>query len=207
MKLSMRLNLRKSLLPLIAGFSIIYIFFDAPKAIAQVAEVPNPNSNGDFKSAFQRGNRGFYKIDKWLVVQPMGDGVENYALNCRYTPNGELRSRIIRGAIITAVFTGNPNLRRVDPPDPSNDAIVLDSDGSPWLRVKGSLEELAYPAKPASFDQLGDCYVRANLKYIAPINPDSLRSYAKEAYTTYCKEQPLYCRSSLRQWLALSQNL
>ncbi len=197
----MRLNLCKSSLLLMVAFSISSVFFEARTAIAQVADVPNPDSNGDFKSAFQRGNRGFYVISKWLVVQPMGSAIEDDALNCRYTPNGQIRSRIQRGAIVTAVFKGNPNLRSAEPPDPSNDAIAFDSDESPWLRVKGLQNELAYPAKPASFDQLGECYVRANLKYIAPINPDALMAYDRQ---TYCKEQPLYCQPKLLKWLSLS---
>jgi hypothetical protein len=196
----MRLNLQNLFLLLIIVSANSSILFGTHTAIAQVADVPNPASNGDFKSAFQRGNRGFYGISKWLVIQPMGSGGEDNALNCRYTPNGQIRSRIQRGAIITAVFKGNPNLRSAEPPDSSNDAIALDSDDSPWLRVKGLQNELAYPAKPASFDQLGECYVKANLKYIAPINPDSLMAYDTH---TYCKEQPLYCQPKLLKWLSL----
>jgi hypothetical protein len=200
----MRLKMRKQFLLLMTAIYLSSVLFEARTAIAQVADVPNPASNGDFKSAFQRGNRGFYVISKWLVIQPMGSGVEDYALNCRYTPNGQIRSRIQRGAIVTAVFKGNPNLRSAEPPDSSNDAIALDSDGSPWLRVKGLQNELAYPAKPASFDQLGECYVKANLKYIAPINPDSLMAYDTH---TYCKEQPLYCQPKLLKWLSLGHTL
>jgi len=196
----MRLNLRNLFLQLITASSISFVLLSPHPTIAQVAEVPNPDSSGDFRSAFQRGNRGFYTISKWLVVQPMGSGAENYDLNCRYTPNGQIRSRILRGAIVTAVFKGNPNLSRAEPPEPASDAIIIDSDGSPWLRVKGSQNELAYPAKPASFEQLGECYVRANLKYIAPINPDSLMAYDTQ---TYCKEQPLYCQPKHLKWLSL----
>jgi hypothetical protein len=200
----MRLNLRNLFLLLTTASTISSVLFSTDSAIAQVAEVPNPDSNGDFKSAFQRGNRGFYVISKWLVVQPMGSGVEDYALNCRYTPNGQIRSRIQRGAIVTAVFKGNPNLRSAEPPEPSSDAIALDSEGSSWLRIRGLQHELAYPVKPASFDQLGECYVRANLKYIAPINPDSLMAYGPN---TYCKEQPLYCQPKLLKWLSLGHTL
>ena len=180
----MRSNLHKPFLLLLLASMISSVFLGEDRAIA---EVPNPDSNGDFKSAFQRGNLGFYKINKWLVVQPMAASVDDYALNCRYKPNGQIRSRIQRGAIVTAVFNGTINLRRTDTPDSIYDAIVLGSDGSPWLRVKGLQDELAYPAKPASFEQLGQCYVRANLKYIAPINPDSLSSYARESQS-YRKE-------------------
>ncbi len=198
----MRANLQKLFLLLLVS-AISSIFVGEHKAIAQVADVPNPDSNGDFKSAFQRGNRGFYLIGKWLVVQPTGSAIGDYDLNCRYTPNGKIRSRIIRGAIITAVFQGKPNLLRDKPPDPANDAIVLDSNGYPWLRVKGLQNELAYPVKPTSFAQLGQCYVRANLKYIAPINPDSLSFFDKESQA-YCDKQSLYCRTLLLTWLSLA---
>jgi hypothetical protein len=196
----MRLNLRNLFLLLITASSISSVMLSPHAAIAQVADVPNPDSNGDFRSAFQRGNRGFYVISKWLVVQPMGASAEDYGLNCRYKPNGQIRSRILRGAIVTAVFKGTPNLHRAESPESYSDAIALDSDGSPWLRVKGLQNELAYPVKPASFDQLGECYVRANLKYIAPINPDSLMAYDTH---TYCKDQPLYCQPKLLKWLSL----
>lgn len=43
--------------------------------------------------------------------------------------------------------------------------------------MKGLRDELAYPVRPLTFDDLGECYVRANLKYIAPINPDAINSY------------------------------
>jgi hypothetical protein len=168
----MKLNLDKSSILLIAIITSLFIF--EGKAIAQAAEVPNPDLNGDFRTAFQQGNRGYYRIEKWLVVQPMTSG--DYELNCRYTPNGQLRSRILRGAILTAVFHGTANKRSANLPDPATDAIAFDSDGSPWLRVKGSQNELAYPVRPLTFDDLGECYVRANLKYIAPINPDAIAS-------------------------------
>ena len=83
----MKLNLDKPSMLLIAIITSIFIF--EGKAIAQAAEVPNPDINGDFHTAFQQGNRGYYSIEKWLVVQPMRSG--DYDLNCRYTPNGQLR--------------------------------------------------------------------------------------------------------------------
>jgi hypothetical protein len=166
----MKLNLDKPSILLIAIITSLFIF--EGKAIAQAAEVPNPDINGDFRTAFQQGNRGYYSIEKWLVVQPMTSG--DYELNCRYTPNGQIRSRILRGAILTAVFHGAANKRSPNLPDPATDAIAFDSDGLPWLRVKGLRDELAYPFRPLTFDDLGECYVRANLKYIAPINPDAI---------------------------------
>ena len=173
----MNVNLKslKSFLLWVTVLSVSSLYFDNTKAIAQSTDVPNPDKNGDFKTAFQQGNRGFYTIDKWLVVQPTNLETQDYFLNCRFTPNGEVRrSRISRGAIITAVFKGDQNPHNPNRPDPSDDAIAFDSNGLPWLRVKGLRDELAYPVRPLTFEQLGECYVRANLKYVAPINPDSI---------------------------------
>ena len=186
-------------LPILLVAIICSLFIFEGKAIAQAADVPNSDMNGDFRTAFQLGNRGYYSIEKWLVVQPMTSG--DYDLNCRYTPNGQLRSRILRGAILTAVFQGNkrqPNL-----PNPADDAIAFDSDGLPWLRVKGLRDELAYPVRPLTFDELGECYVRANLKYIAPINPDAINSYYQKTSGVYCVSKSLFCSSIISRSLSL----
>ena len=171
------------------------------KAIAQAADVPNPNMNGEFRRAFQQGNRGYYKIEKWLVVQPATSG--DYDLNCRYTPNGQVRSRISRGAILTAVFHDTGNNRSANLPDPATEAIAFDTDGLSWLRVKGLRDELAYPVRPLTFDDLGECYVRANLKYIAPINPDAINSYYQKTSSSYCASKSLYCLSIISRTLSL----
>ena len=71
-------------------------------------------------------------------------------------------------------FKGDQNPHKPNRLDPSDDAIAFDSNGLHWLRVKGLRDELAYPVCPLTFEQLGECYVRANLKYVAPINPDSI---------------------------------
>ncbi len=153
----------------------LHIFAD--KAIAQAADVPKTNNNGDFSSIFVQGNRGYYAVQKWLVIQSSKSEVNDDSLNCRYTPNGKIRSRIQRGAILTAVFDKTANSRTPNRPSAAADAIVLDGNGSPWLRVLGTNKELAYPVRPLTFADLGECYVRANLKYIAPINPDAINFY------------------------------
>ena len=202
----MNVNLKsvKSFLLWMIILSVSPLYFDNAKAIAQAAGVPNPDQNGDFKTAFQQGNRGFYTISKWLVVQPSNSETRDYSLNCRYTPNGEVvRSRIERGAIMTAVFKGDQNSRKPNRPDPADDAIAFDNDGLPWLRVKGLQDELAYPVRPLTFEQLGECYVRANLKYIAPINPDSMDSYPEKKAYAYCTHSSLACMRSIQRWLSL----
>jgi hypothetical protein len=196
----MNVNLKslKSFILWVILLSVSPLYFDNAKAIAQAGEVPNPDQNGDFRTAFQQGNRGFYTIDKWLVVQPSNSETRIAYLNCRFTPNGKARSQIARGAIMTAVFKGNQNPRKPNRPDPDDDAIAFDSNGSPWLRVKGLRDELTspLPVRPLT-NELGECYVRANLKYIAPINPDSINA------CTYYRPEDLACNRYLQQWLAL----
>ena len=197
----MNLNLYKPSILLIAVISSLFVL--EGKAIAQEADVPKPNGNGDFNSIFLQGNRGFYAVQKWLIIQSVESEANGGTVNCRYTPNGEIRSRIQRGAILTAVFNQTANGRVPNPHTSADDAIVLDSSGSPWLRVIGTREELAYPVKPLIFYDLGECYVRANLEYIAPINPDAINSYYQKTSGSYCVSKSLYCLSIISRTLSL----
>jgi hypothetical protein len=198
---SIKLNLYTLPILLVTIIFSLLIFKD--KAIAQAADVPKPNGNGDFSSIFLQGNRGYYAVQKWLIIQSVESEANGDTVNCRYTPNGEIRSRIQRGAILTAVFNQTANGRVPNPHTSADDAIVLDSSGSPWLRVIGTREELAYPVKPLIFYDLGECYVRANLKYIAPINPDAINFYDQKISLSYCTSKPLYCLPSISRWLSL----
>ncbi|MEL7037301.1 MAG: hypothetical protein AAFO04_17005 [Cyanobacteria bacterium J06592_8] len=127
--------------------TIIGILLTTSAGIAQIAEVPSPNADGDFMSAKVLGNRGYYNNQIWLVV-------DLEYLNCRYTPGGEVKTRLITGATMTAIF----------PQEGREDAIVI-RNGKPWLRVRSLNPNL-------SRIDSGVCYVRANKKYIFPINND-----------------------------------
>jgi hypothetical protein len=190
-------------LPILLAAIIFSVLNFEDKAIAQAADVPKPKLNGDFNSIFLQGNRGFYAVEKWLVIQSVESEVKGEILNCRYTPNGEIRSQIQRGAILTAVFNKTDKGRVPTPHTASDDAIVLDSNGSSWLRVIGTRDELAYPVRPLTSDGLGECYVRANLKYIAPINPDAINFYYPKTSLSYCVGSPFYCSLIISQWLSL----
>lgn len=158
-------------LPVALATSILLLNIPS-QALAQVAEVPRPDSNGDFTTAFVQGNLGYYANKQWLVVAQSGDPRDGF-LNCRYAPNGEIRSRVPSGAIVEAVFLGEfgePNPPRMLELNPANDAIILE-DGAPWLRVRGT-SGLFYPARAGDWESLGECYVRANWQYIAPVNND-----------------------------------
>jgi len=117
--------------------------------LAQEAAVPRPNNNGDFMTARVRGVAGYYNNHKWLVT----DLMDRVPLNCRRTPNGEVQARLKSGATLTAIFSSRGN----------RDAITM-NNGKPWLRVRS--------VNPFHDRDSGICYVRANVKYIAPINED-----------------------------------
>lgn len=137
----------------ILGFAIATLasLSVSPVGLAQMASVPAPDAAGNFTTALQPGNRGnVYPTRKWLVIDP-----DPTYLNCRARPNGEVRSRIAPGAVLTAVFDAN-----------GGDAIVFVAD-EPWLRVSG--------IDPLMVGVPGVCYVRANIRYIAPINEDAIQ--------------------------------
>lgn len=159
------INLQTFIVGLAASVSLLV---GTRAASAQVSEVPAPDSEGDFNTAIVRGNRGFYVNQRWVVVP----GTRRDALNCRYTPNGEIRSQIIPGAILTAQFGGPVNLDGGQSPNTENDAIEM-YQGSPWLKITGVADTLLYPADRTNVDSLGPCYVRANLRYITPLNNEA----------------------------------
>lgn len=117
-------------------------------AYAQAAQVPRPDKNGDFLTTQMQGNRGTYQIEKWSVVNLDPNG-----LNCR-TPanrtimNGPIAARFSYGSVLEAALEPG-----------STNAIVIADNKRAWLQVRSDRTE-------------GTCFVRANAKYIAPINPD-----------------------------------
>ncbi|WP_039896339.1 hypothetical protein [Lyngbya sp. PCC 8106] len=130
--------------------SMTGIFFNVTSGMAQISEVPEPNNNGDFMTAKVMGNRGYYNNRIWLVVDP-----EN--LNCRDTPGGKIKTQLTTGATMTAIFSQEGR----------EDAIVM-RNSKPWLRVRS--------VNPNFNTDSGTCYVRANIKYVFPINNDYLKS-------------------------------
>ena len=140
----------------------------ASAAMAQYGGVPIADRQGDYATAILQGNLGYYGNAKWLIL-------DDEFLNCRVSPNGAVRSQILAGAIVTAVFGGSINQSRVTEVTPDMDAIVFEN-GSPWLRIQGTAAGLAFPPEARSTSQPfqpGECYVRANRRYIAPINVDA----------------------------------
>ena len=142
-------------------------------AIAQVAEVPKPDSNGDFTSAILGGNVGnYYPNSQWLVMPQTDTGV----LNCRESPNGPVVSRIVSGAIVQAIFDDPlQSGGRGTPLNTAADAIDL-SAGKPWLHIANT-GYLFLPSAEGNRSQTQSCYIRANLQYIAPINEEANISF------------------------------
>ncbi len=122
-------------------------------ALAQMAEVPRPNGRGDFITARVLGNRGTYLQRQWVVVDADPNG-----LNCRDSSNRAL-VRLSYGAIIDSVPRGG-----------KSDAIRT-WGGQPWLEVRVQLFDVH--KRLAERRDSYTCFVRANTRYIAPINPDT----------------------------------
>lgn len=144
-----------------------------PAAQAQYGSIPTPNSQGDYESAFMLGNLGYYGNEKWLIL-------DTDMLNCRWSPDGDVRSQILPGAIVTAIFKLPASPKRLTEVTPEMDAIVLSpTTNNPWLHIKGTATGLAVPPFPNAPWQTkrphkpGECYIRANRRYIAPINVDA----------------------------------
>lgn len=140
-----------ALITTVAPIAVLTTGLSALPAQAQVAEVPTASQKGDFTTAKVLGNRGYFQNTKWLVVD------SDRGLNCRTTPNGAVKSVLMPGSVVTAVFSSQ-----------GQDAVVF-SQGLPWLKVNPQVPEYASGTP-------GVCYVRANIRYIAPISQDFVRN-------------------------------
>ncbi|MBL1177810.1 hypothetical protein [Pantanalinema sp. GBBB05] len=140
-----------AIINIVAPMTVLATGLSALPAQAQVAEVPTASQKGDFATARVLGNRGYFQNTKWLIVET------DRGLNCRTTPNGAVKSVLMPGSIVTAVFSS-----------PSQDAVVF-SQGNPWLRVNPLVPDYGSGTP-------GVCYVRANIRYIAPISQDFVRN-------------------------------
>ncbi|MEO0867644.1 MAG: hypothetical protein AAFY17_04180 [Cyanobacteria bacterium J06642_11] len=131
--------------------SLFLLCVGATVAQAQMADVPRFDANGDFLSARVQGNRGTYPHRQWLVIEPDASG-----LNCR-NANGDVVVTLAYGAVIDSAFEDGEAITQVN--------------GRPWLKVTTSLMDVRQTAN--DFAVSYTCYVRANQRYIAPINPDT----------------------------------
>ncbi|MDJ0713938.1 MAG: hypothetical protein QNJ54_06935 [Prochloraceae cyanobacterium] len=135
-------------------FVFVFTIVVASPVQAQMADVPNFDSFGNFRSAFVMGNAGRYQHRQWLVVD-----TDSAGLNCRDSRNNVILT-LSYGSVIDSVFDR-----------PRSDAITVRS-GQPWLKAEVSLLDV----QRRITDEIAEtyiCYVRANTKYIAPINLDS----------------------------------
>ncbi|OLP16791.1 hypothetical protein BST81_19035 [Leptolyngbya sp. 'hensonii'] len=132
---------------------------------AQIADVSQPDGNGNFKTARILGNRGYYLQRKWLIVEPDKAGV-----NCR-NKQGKVLVRIAYGAVVDSVVI-QTNAVMPRPPLKANwDAIEV-LDGKPWVYVRVNLLDVQQTL--GNRQNTYTCYVRAHRQYIAPINEDQL---------------------------------
>jgi hypothetical protein len=133
-------------------------------ALAQRAEPPLPDAAGDFYSSQQQGNRGLYEVRHWLVVDPDPEGT-----HCRSLEDHQPIGRLEYG-----------DLLRTDTPEHGLQQAVVNVQGQPWLKVRIPGWRLLPGSRSP---HLATCLVRANARYVAPVNgsdlQDQLRNLAR----------------------------
>lgn len=124
-------------------------------ALAQVADVTAPDSQGDFTTLEIPGARGTYPQRFWLVVDRDPRG-----LWCR-DARGRALIALRRGAVVETAGARGP---------------LLLSQGKPYLQVKIKSMDILHDARHRERGLSTSCVVRANSAFLAPINPDSLEA-------------------------------
>jgi hypothetical protein len=139
---------------------------------------PNPTMplrtrSGDWATGYIHQPSGNLPTPHWLVIHET-------QLNCREQPGGRIRANIEPGAIVTAVYPSGTSEQELLG-SPNVDAVVQ-TNGSTWLRITGTTPGIT-PLNDHygnQLTQLGECYVRANTRYVAPINPASMERLRAE---------------------------
>ena len=139
------------------AYSIIY-----PRPLwAQRADSAAFDRQGNFHSSRIRGNRGFYQQRYWLVVD-----TDRKGLNCR--DQRRLVASFNFGDVLMA-----------DVPLPSDEAIIQ-INGYTYLRIADERAYLRRDGNKIPGDKRFTCLVRANVKFIAPINMDDFTTLKRQ---------------------------
>ena len=128
---------------------------------AQRADAARQDRLGNFVSSRVRGNRGFHQQRYWLVVDPDPSG-----LNCR--DGSRVVARYRYGDVIRIGVKGS-----------QTDAISR-IDGRTYLTIEETRDVLHLDRDRGRRPEPFRCVVRANSRYIAPINMDDFLSMERE---------------------------
>ena len=125
-------------------------------ALAQRAEPPRPDREGNFNSSQVMGNRGLYEVRYWLVVDPDPGGS-----NCR-DPRDGMRpiKKLFYGDLLETDSPGRGKLQQA----------VERYNGLTWLRVR--LPNWRIPSSKSH--GYSSCLIRAHSRFIAPVNDSDL---------------------------------
>ena len=130
--------------------------FQSCEVFAQRAEPPLPDSAGNFNSSQTMGNRGFYEVRYWLVVEADRNGT-----NCRDPRRGmQPLKKLFYGDLLETDTPIRGGLQQA----------VERLNGNPWLRIR--LPNWRIPAKKGP--GFSTCLIRANSRFIAPVNGSDL---------------------------------
>lgn len=141
--------------------SVVFSLIVIESALAQVADVPRADSQGEYTTGIMPGNRGEYTQLTWVNVD------KDYHLNCR-DQRGTIVSVFAQGWLMeAAALRGQEVIFSID-----TEIMNEISGGGKWLRVKTS--PIFSRGNPQTAEY---CYVRAHEKYIRPVNMDSVYEY------------------------------
>lgn len=145
-------RIHQPMLPLVALLAL------SGSASAQIADVIRPDRRGDFRSLLIGGPRGDSLQRYWLVVDRDPGG-----LWCR-DPAWRVVAALRLGAVLEA-----------DLQEPRLPAL-LNRQGVPYLRVRVKPMDILRDHGLVAQGKELRCAVRANMNFLAPIQPDSLGS-------------------------------
>jgi hypothetical protein len=147
-----RSGLPKACYPAVS-FLIICLGLHPTPLWAQRADTASFDRRGDFHSSRIMGNRGFYQQRYWLVSDP-----DRRGLNCR-----DHRGPVARFAFGDVLIAHGQF--------PSDNAITQ-VNGETYLRITSERSDLLLNKHISPIPKPFTCRVRANIKFITPINMD-----------------------------------
>lgn len=112
-----------------------------------------PDATGDYQTSQTQGNRGLYEVRHWLVVDTDPEGT-----NCRSVEDLKPIGRVEFGQLVET------DVKRY-----GLDQAVVTREGQAWLRVKKPDWRLP-PVVPLDQASPEACLIRANAKFIVPVN-------------------------------------
>ena len=151
---------------LVRRILLVPLLLTAPAVQASRGFMPLPGADGEFHSSQWSGNRGPYEVRHWLVVDPDPEGT-----HCRSLDDHQSLALLAYGDLVVT-----------DTPERGLQQAVVKVGGRPWLRMRLPNWRLSdYQQRMnADFTASFVCLVRANARYLAPVNDADLLEFEEK---------------------------